>query len=241
MYNGQSMKPLTFSGITHIFGHKWLIPFPIKNGEILNLVFSGLMIVVLVMLWGCSTSRERYVISHEENVPPLSVSTPHLPSPVPSSNHLPVLEEVIPDVVHGAIPRHIETSKDSSSPLSDISTNTASTSPLPWTLDDVFFDFDKMTLRVEAIATLERNAAVLMERYPDKTVLIQGHCDERGTEEYNFVLGERRAQAVKNYLVDLGIPPAQLEILSFGKTQPFCSQKTLSCFQKNRRAHFVLQ
>ena len=117
----------------------------------------------------------------------------------------------------------------------------ADESTLPWTLEDIFFDYDQMSIRRDAIPLLEQYAKVLLKRYPNQDVLIQGHCDERGTEEYNLILGERRAQAVKEYLVDMGIPSANLRVLSLGKNQPFCLQHTHGCLQQNRRAHFVLK
>jgi peptidoglycan-associated lipoprotein len=71
------------------------------------------------------------------------------------------------------------------------------------------------------------------------TVLIEGHCDERGTAAYNLVLGEKRARAAKKYLQDLGIQVSQLQITSYGETRPFCKQQNEECYQQNRRAHFV--
>ncbi|MEX0829796.1 MAG: OmpA family protein [Nitrospirales bacterium] len=112
---------------------------------------------------------------------------------------------------------------------------------LPWTVQDIFFDFDQMAIRKDAIPILEQNAKVLLKRYPSREVLIQGHCDERGTEEYNLILGDRRASAVKNYLVNLGVAASRLRVLSLGKSQPFCLERTTPCFQSNRRAHFVLK
>jgi len=111
----------------------------------------------------------------------------------------------------------------------------------PQYLEDVFFDYDQYIIRRDAISALEQNAKVLMKRYSTREILIEGHCDERGTEEYNLILGERRAMVVKNYLVDLGVPASNLQILSLGKNEPFCLQPTLQCFQQNRRAHFVLK
>jgi peptidoglycan-associated lipoprotein len=111
----------------------------------------------------------------------------------------------------------------------------------PLVLKDVFFDYDRYVIRPEAIPVLQRNAKILLEGYPTRDVVIQGHCDERGTEEYNLILGERRAAAVKSFLKDLGVPAKRLYVLSFGKTQPSCFARTPDCFQQNRRAHFVLK
>lgn len=113
----------------------------------------------------------------------------------------------------------------------------ASTLP-PGTLGDVFFDFDRFTLRPEARATLETNARFLKDKNGVK-VLIEGHCDERGTLTYNLVLGERRAQSVKRYLQELGVSASQIQITSYGKERPFCREHRESCWQQNRRGHFV--
>jgi len=124
---------------------------------------------------------------------------------------------------------------------SAIIAQSADDSLLPWTLEDVFFDYDQYSIRKETVPTLKQNAQVLLKRYPTREVLIEGHCDERGTEEYNLILGERRAIAVKNYLVNLGASASSIRVLSLGKNEPFCLQPTPRCFQQNRRAHFVLK
>jgi len=105
-------------------------------------------------------------------------------------------------------------------------------------LEDVFFDFDKWTLRPEATATLEQDARWL-SNHPEATIQIEGHCDERGTTEYNLVLGERRAKAVMSYLANRGVTAKHLTVISYGGERPFCSEHDEVCYQKNRRAHFV--
>ena len=105
-------------------------------------------------------------------------------------------------------------------------------------LTDVFFDFDQYAIRSAAVPVLEKNAALLKHTYKDSTVLIGGYCDERGTVEYNLELGKRRAQAVKDYLVDLGVEKSRIQIVSYGKEKPFCTESTASCWQQNRRGHF---
>ncbi|RMH02999.1 MAG: peptidoglycan-associated lipoprotein Pal [Nitrospirae bacterium] len=112
---------------------------------------------------------------------------------------------------------------------------------VPAQLQHVFFDFDRYTIRPDAVPVLQANARLLKTVYRDATVLIEGHCDERGTEEYNLVLGERRAQAVRQYLVDLGISPSRIQIVSYGEEKPFCREHGEPCWQQNRRGHFVLQ
>ena len=105
-------------------------------------------------------------------------------------------------------------------------------------LGDVFFDFDRFQIRKDAMPVLDDNARWFRANLI-KTVLIEGHCDERGTLAYNLVLGEKRARAAKKYLQDLGVPASQLQITSYGETRPFCKQQTEDCYQQNRRAHFV--
>lgn len=107
------------------------------------------------------------------------------------------------------------------------------------TLADVYFDFDRFLIRSDAQAVLEANARRLKAENSRK-LLIEGHCDERGTVDYNLVLGERRAQAVKQYLQDLGIRSSQIQITSYGKEKPFCTDHSEACWQSNRRAHFAL-
>lgn len=107
-------------------------------------------------------------------------------------------------------------------------------------LADVFFDYDKFSIRMDASPILDANARLLKAENGWKLV-IAGHCDERGTSAYNLVLGERRAQAAKKYLADLGVPASQVQVTSYGKEKPFCTEHNQECWQKNRRAHFSAQ
>lgn len=109
--------------------------------------------------------------------------------------------------------------------------------PIP-DLSDIFFDFDRFVIRDDARAGIEANAVLLKSRAGEK-ILIEGHCDERGTSAYNLVLGERRAQATAQYLRDLGVPSSQMQITSYGKERPFCAEHSEACWQSNRRAHFT--
>lgn len=104
---------------------------------------------------------------------------------------------------------------------------------------DAFFDTNKSDLREDARSALTKDAEFLRS-YPQVRVSIEGHCDERGSTEYNLGLGQRRAEAVKNFLVSLGIPSERMTTVSWGKERPFCSQHDESCWQQNRRGHFVM-
>ncbi|MBI5855082.1 MAG: peptidoglycan-associated lipoprotein Pal [Nitrospirae bacterium] len=111
------------------------------------------------------------------------------------------------------------------------------TSVAATTLSDVYFDYDQFTLRTETLTALENDARLLQDGLTGP-IVIEGHCDERGTHAYNMVLGERRAQAVQRYLKDLGISSDRLQIVSYGKERPFCKEHSEACWQENRRAHF---
>ncbi|MGH7232793.1 MAG: peptidoglycan-associated lipoprotein Pal [Nitrospiraceae bacterium] len=104
-------------------------------------------------------------------------------------------------------------------------------------LADVYFDFDEFSIRSDGKIILEANAQ-LLAAHADGTVIIEGHCDERGSADYNLVLGERRAQAVKRYLQKRGVPSSRIQVMTYGKERPFCMERTDECYQKNRRAHF---
>jgi len=106
-------------------------------------------------------------------------------------------------------------------------------------LKDVFFDFDKYDIRPGDAKVLDGNASWLKSN--DNLVLIEGHADERGTNEYNLALGERRAKSTMNYLVSQGIQASRITIISYGEERPVCTEKTEECWAKNRRAHFLVK
>lgn len=106
-------------------------------------------------------------------------------------------------------------------------------------LGDVFFDLDQSAIQSQAREVLQQNAAWL-RRWPSTRITVEGHSDERGTGEYNLALGERRAQAVRAYLVDLGVPRDRVEAVGKGKEAPFCSESSEACWQQNRRGHFII-
>ena len=105
-------------------------------------------------------------------------------------------------------------------------------------LQDIFFAYDSWRLSEKSHQILESNAEWL-KAHPHERISIEGHCDERGTRAYNYVLGEKRAAMVKRYLSHLGVPSEQMVVASFGKDRPACRVFTTACFQANRRAHFV--
>jgi peptidoglycan-associated lipoprotein len=104
---------------------------------------------------------------------------------------------------------------------------------------DIYFDYDKADVRADQQALVQANAAFL-QQHPNMSVTMEGHCDERGSTEYNLALGDNRASAVKNALVAAGVPADRIKTVSFGKEKPFCTESNESCWQQNRRGHFVL-
>jgi peptidoglycan-associated lipoprotein len=104
---------------------------------------------------------------------------------------------------------------------------------------DAFFDYDSAAIRPDARTALQRDADFL-KGYPNARFTVEGHCDERGSTEYNLALGQRRANAVRDYLVSLGIPGDHISTTSWGKEKPFCTESSEACWQQNRRGHFTL-
>lgn len=108
-------------------------------------------------------------------------------------------------------------------------------------VQDVYFDYDKSDVSGEARDVLTRDAAAIksiIADFPNASVVVEGHCDERGSAEYNLGLGDRRASSAKDFLVQLGVPADRLKTISYGKERPQCTESNESCWQKNRRAHF---
>ena len=109
-------------------------------------------------------------------------------------------------------------------------------------IEDAYFDYDKFSLRPDALKALQVDSTELrdiLKDYPDYKLTIEGHADERGSAEYNVALGDRRAGAAKDYLVGIGIPADQLNVLSYGKEKPVCQEHDEACWQRNRRIHIV--
>jgi peptidoglycan-associated lipoprotein len=106
-------------------------------------------------------------------------------------------------------------------------------------LTDIHFDFDDYAVRPQDSAILRRNAQWVTS-HGGPPVQIEGHCDQRGSEEYNIALGAKRAQATKDYLATLGVPADRLSTISYGKELPLCTEQTDDCYAQNRRAHFVV-
>jgi peptidoglycan-associated lipoprotein len=189
-----------------------------------------LCLLVVAMLFGCASRKIVTTVEDQSYVPgptpqaqaPASVQ----PAPVQVEKPIPpplVEEARVPEQLIAPVP-------PSQPPVPQAR-------PIP-ELSDIFFDFDRFVIRDDARSGLEANAGLLKSLSGVK-ILIEGHCDERGTSAYNLVLGERRAQGAAQYLRDLGVPSSQMQITSYGKERPYCGEHSEACWQSNRRAHFT--
>jgi peptidoglycan-associated lipoprotein len=127
------------------------------------------------------------------------------------------------------------------SPMPDAATR-ARIDELLARIQDAYFDYDRHILRPdaeEALRTDAKTLGLIIKDYPDFKLVVQGNCDERGSEEYNLALGDARAKTSREYLAALGIPEAQMNVVSFGKDKPVCTEHNDACWQKNRRAHLT--
>jgi len=109
-------------------------------------------------------------------------------------------------------------------------------------IQDAYFDYDKHNLRPDAEVNLQADAKTLSDiirQYPEFKLTVEGHCDERGSDEYNLALGDARAKQASQYLATLGLPGGQLRTVSYGKEKPACTEHDEACWQKNRRAHLA--
>lgn len=148
----------------------------------------------------------------------------------PAASSAPVEDRVV------APPATASTAKDASA---DITSQDIRSLNEKGYLKPAFFDFDRADLREDARTVLASDAD-LLKRYPSFQFLIEGHCDDRGTEAYNLALGERRAAAAREYLSSLGIDTSRMRTVSYGKEKPFCEQDNETCWQSNRRDHLLI-
>jgi peptidoglycan-associated lipoprotein len=176
----------------------------------------ALMVMLLVLLVACKSAPPP---------PPPPPPTP-APTPVPT----PIVEEVVSEPEVETIVSE-EVQEELPEDLAILNARGY--------LEDSFFDTDRWDIKPEYREALARNAAFL-QKYPSVQILIEGHCDERNTREYNLALGERRANAVRDYLVFLGIAPQRMRTISYGEERPFALGHNEDAWQLNRRAHFVI-
>jgi peptidoglycan-associated lipoprotein len=182
---------------------------------------AAVFLATMALMVGACARKESPVLRPMPE-PPLPAAAPVPPRPTPPQ---PVIEQpIVP-------PEPVTEASIDSKPLDELNKEGL--------LKPVFFEYDAADLSPEAQQTLNQNASVL-KQHPTWVVTIEGHCDERGTAEYNLALGERRTVSARTYLVSLGVPADRLHTVSYGKEFPFDPGHTEAAWAKNRRAHFVI-
>jgi peptidoglycan-associated lipoprotein len=184
-----------------------------------------LCLLVVAMLSGCASRKIVTTVEDQS----------YVPGPAPQAQ-APVAEAKVSPPIPPPVVKEARVAEQPIASVPPSQPPMPQARPIP-ELSDIFFDFDRFVIRNEAQSVLEANAGVLKSQSGEK-ILLEGHCDERGTSAYNLVLGERRAQAAAQYLRDLGVPSSQIQITSYGKERPFCTEHSEACWQSNRRAHF---
>jgi len=180
-----------------------------------------LAVLGAVLLVGCSSSK-----------PPVETEPPAAPAPTPA----PTTEPEAVDEEEIVTPETAEPVVSEEDVIEELPEDLVVLNARGY-LKDVFFDTDMYELREDSRSTLAENANWL-RKYPSVLILVEGHCDERNTREYNLALGERRANAVRDYLVFLGINSARIMTISYGEERPFAVGSNESAWKLNRRAHF---
>jgi peptidoglycan-associated lipoprotein len=172
---------------------------------------------------------------------PVAVSTPPLPAPAPVSTPAARATTPTPPARRETPAQPVAQVKPSTYPNA---ATRARIDELIGRIQDAYFDYDQHTLRNDAITTLaadSKELATILQQYPGYKLKIEGYCDERGSAEYNVALGDARAKAAKDYLVNAGVSANQLDTVSFGKEMPVCTDHDEACWQKNRRVHIVAE
>jgi peptidoglycan-associated lipoprotein len=180
--------------------------------------FAAVLVLAASVAGGC---RKEPPVTAPATPPPAPTTTPTTPPPPPPP---PAAKETPPP------PPPTEEELFSRMTLEELNAKRP--------LGDVFFGYDRIDLTDETRASLQKNSEWL-KRWSSTKILVEGHADSRGTNEYNLALAERRADAVRDYLVSLGIPADRITIVSKGEEQPFCRDENESCWQQNRRGHFI--
>lgn len=163
------------------------------------------------------------------------------PKPAPVANNTPAQQSTPPAARRQTPSQPVAQSRPSNYPNA---ATRARIDELIARIQDAYFDYDQHSLRSDAIATLasdSKELAEILRNYPGYKLKIEGFCDERGSAEYNIALGDARAKAAKDYLVNAGVSANQLDTVSFGKDMPVCTDHDESCWQKNRRVHIVAE
>ena len=190
-----------------------------------------LIFILVFVVIGCAP---KYIKQAPESSKEAEVETTAVPKAIAEEKVLQKPAEIKRDITEETLAGKGQKAKESDVRAENASAPTKAEA----VLKDVFFDFDKYEINENERPALDSAAAWLKNNKGVK-IIIEGHCDERGTNEYNLALGEKRANAARDYLAANGIAPEKIKTISYGEEKPLCSEQTDDCYQKNRRAHFV--
>jgi peptidoglycan-associated lipoprotein len=195
-----------------------------------KLRYFNFIAVGALTLFGVACAKKQVAVAPPPPPPPPAATAPARPAQTPAP-------------ARRATPPQQTASTPSRSNLPDAKTR-ARIDELIGRIQDAYFDYDAHSLRNDAISTLSADSKELgqiLQQYPDYKLKIEGYCDERGSAEYNVALGDARAKAAKDYLVNSGVPSNSLDTVSFGKENPVCTDHDEACWQKNRRVHIIAE
>lgn len=192
----------------------------------------GMYVLALsIVAFGC----KKKAVTASNPAPPVA-ATPSTRSEAPEAAAMPTVRSGEP------VRAPVEPRSEPAAATSAVASQLSAEERLARDVRDVFFDYDMSRLAGESLQVLQRNADALravFRDFPGLIVVIEGHCDERGSSEYNLALGDRRAQVVREYLSGLGLPGERLRVVSLGEEQPQCREADESCWHLNRRVHFI--
>jgi peptidoglycan-associated lipoprotein len=194
-----------------------------------NIRYINLFAVAALSIFGAACAKKQVAVKPAP--PPVVASTPTPPPAEPAP--APVRRQEPPAPVAQA-----------ATPSYPSAATRARIDELIGRIQDAYFDYNQHTLRDDAISTLKADSkelAEILQQYPGYKLKIEGYCDERGSAEYNLALGDARAQAAKDYLVNSGVSAGQLDTVSYGKENQVCTEHDETCWQKNRRVHIVAE
>ncbi len=193
-----------------------------------KLRFVNMIAVAALCVFGSACAKKQVAVAKTPPPPaPVSTPAPRATTPAPARRQTP--------------PQQVARNTPSNYPNA---ATRARIDELIARIQDAYFDYDQHTLRNDAISTLatdSKELATILQQYPGYKLKIEGYCDERGSAEYNVALGDARAKAAKDYLVNAGVAANQLDTVSFGKETQVCTEHDEACWQKNRRVHIVAE
>jgi peptidoglycan-associated lipoprotein len=182
---------------------------------------------VVLAVWAAGCAK-RPSVTQAAAPPPTGSAVAPVPAPAPAAA-APAAPPAAPPAAAAPTPAPAETARPAPRGFAEVAA-----------LADIYFDFDQAVIRPDA-ARILRTSAEWLNAHADHALLIEGHCDERGTNQYNLALGDRRAKAAQDFLVAHGVAARRITLISYGEERPQCAELNESCWSRNRRAHFLVR